>query len=134
MRRLFLACTAALTILMTPAALASGSAKPQIAAAHSSTLSQTIVVDGHGLTAYRLDPETAGRLLCSGSCLSVWRPVKAPSKKSKLRAGDSGPGDTSGEGITSFGGTWKALAASSGSGIAPPASGSSSPGSTLPNY
>jgi predicted lipoprotein with Yx(FWY)xxD motif len=168
MRRLMLSAVAA-TLLLAPLALARPSAHPTLAAAHNSTLGQTIVVDGHGMTAYRLVPETTGSLLCTGHCLNFWFPVKVASKKTKLRAGhgvhgklgllhrsngvlqvtlrgfplytfsgDAHAGDASGEGIQSFGGTWKALAAASGSGIAPagqpttPGTSSPTPPSTMP--
>jgi predicted lipoprotein with Yx(FWY)xxD motif len=164
MRRLTLAATA-VTVLLVPTALAA--AKPvhnTLSTARSATLGQTIVVDSHGKTAYRLDPETASRLLCtSSSCLSFWHPITVASK-AKLHAarGVKGKlgvlhrahgvlqvtlrglplytfapetsGKTTGEGIQSFGGTWKALSAASGTGIAPPSQSSSggsagSPGS-----
>ncbi len=47
---------------------------------------RSVVVNGHGRTLYVLTPETTGRLLCSGSCLSVWLPVKT-GRSTKLKAG-----------------------------------------------
>jgi predicted lipoprotein with Yx(FWY)xxD motif len=174
MRRLTLAA-AAVTLLLAQTSLASKPAVHNtIATAHNTTLGQTIVVDKHGLTAYRLSPETAGKLLCkSSSCLAIWNPITVASK-AQLHAGhgvngklgvihrahgalqvtlrgfplytyvgDSGnpgdmsPGDVMGEGIQSFNGTWKALSAASGSGIAPPSQSGNPggmPGYTFPGY
>jgi predicted lipoprotein with Yx(FWY)xxD motif len=163
MRRLTLAATA-VTFLLVPTALAA--AKPAVhntlATARNATLGQTIVVDSHGKTVYRLDPETASRLLCtSPSCLSFWHPITVASK-AKLHAArgvkgklgvlhrahgvlqvtlrglplytfaPESAGQTTGEGIQSFGGTWKALSAASGSGIAPPGPSSSGGSGTNP--
>jgi predicted lipoprotein with Yx(FWY)xxD motif len=162
MRRLTLAAAAA-TLLLAPMALATKPAVHNtIATAHNATLGQTIVVDARGKTAYRLDPETPGKLLCtSSSCLGTWHPITVPSK-AKLHAAQGvhgklgvlhrahgvlqvtlrglplytyapdSPGDTMGEGLHTRGGTWKALSAASGSGIAPPSQGGTTPGYTAP--
>jgi predicted lipoprotein with Yx(FWY)xxD motif len=115
--------------------------------AHSSTLGEEIVVDGHGATLYALSPETTRHLLCKGDeCLRFWPPLTVASRSAKLKpgagvkgklglfrrkhgvfqvtlrgmplyrfSGDHGAGQTNGQGIKSFGGTWFAATASRGS-------------------
>ena len=97
-----------------------------------------VVVDSEGFTVYMLTADSPGRSTCSSDCLSTWPPVAEPSSgtpsspditakvgeaqattgSAMLTVGgwpvytyaqDSAPGDVSGEGITSFGGTWYAI-------------------------
>lgn len=54
----------------------------------NSTVGGTIVVSPAGRTLYTLTPETTRHLLCKGrECLSLWPPLIAPSRKTKLKDG-----------------------------------------------
>jgi predicted lipoprotein with Yx(FWY)xxD motif len=97
-----------------------------------------VVVDSGGFTVYMLTADSSGRSTCSSVCLSSWPPVAGPSSgassspditakvgeaatttgNTMLTVGgwpvyryvqDTAPGDVTGEGITSFGGTWYAI-------------------------
>lgn len=98
-----------------------------------------VLVDGTGLTVYLLTADSPGHSTCSAACLQYWPPVagpaptsvngitaqlsvtKATSGTSLVTAGgwplytfvkDRAPGDVSGEGVKSFGGTWYAVSPS----------------------
>jgi predicted lipoprotein with Yx(FWY)xxD motif len=98
-----------------------------------------VLVDGKGLTVYMLTADSPGHSTCSAACLQYWPPVtgpaptsvkgitaalsvtKATSGTSMVTAGgwpvytfvkDSAPGDVTGEGVKSFGGTWYAVSPS----------------------
>jgi predicted lipoprotein with Yx(FWY)xxD motif len=98
-----------------------------------------VLVDGKGLTVYLLTSDSPGHSACSAACLAYWPPVtgpapasvkgitgalsvtKATSGASMVTAGgwplytfvkDSAPGDVTGEGVKSFGGTWYAVSPS----------------------
>jgi len=98
-----------------------------------------VLVDGKGLTVYLLTSDGPGHSACSAACLAYWPPVagpapasvkgvtaplsvtKATSGTSMVTAGgwplytfakDSAPGDVTGEGVKSFGGTWYAVSPS----------------------
>ena len=122
-------------------AAAKSKPKPTVKLSQNSDLGTKIVVDGKGRTVYVLDPETKSKLLCTSSdCLAAWPLVTVKSAKTKLVKGkgvsgklavlkrgkkyqvtlggkplylfaSDSKGDASGEGIKSFGGTWKAIAA-----------------------
>jgi predicted lipoprotein with Yx(FWY)xxD motif len=100
----------------------------------------TVLANASGRTLYLLTADRPGHSACTGSCLAVWPPVLVtgalPHDTAGIHAtfgtlhtsagrqltvngypahtyvGDSGPGQTVGEGIKSFGGTWWALSAS----------------------
>ena len=126
--------------------------------ASSSRLGERIVVDASGRTVYTLSGETSRHLMCTSSqCLRFWPPVTT-SAHGKLKAGrgvrgklgrlsrngkvqvtlggrplyrfsgDSAAGQTHGEGIQSFGGTWHVVKASGSSSSRP-----TTP-STTPSY
>ena len=111
----------------------------------------TFLVDGQGRTLYRFLKDKGRRSRCSGACAQEWpptttsgRPRAAGRAKASLlstvrRAGgarqvdyaghplyrfslDSGPGETSGQGIEAFGGRWYVVAPS-GRAITKPSSG-----------
>src|SRR5664279_5563192 len=101
-----------------------------------------VLVDSKGLTVYLLTADTPGHSTCSAQCLQYWPIVAAPSGTgmspvpgiiaaltttksttgaSMVAAGgwplytfvkDQGPGDVTGEGVKTFGGTWYAVSPS----------------------
>jgi predicted lipoprotein with Yx(FWY)xxD motif len=105
--------------------------------AASSTLGK-ILVDQDGKTLYLFEADTANKSNCSGGCATVWPPITVsgtatagsgvsakligttmrPDGSSEVTyaghplywyEGDSKPGDTNGEGLTDFGGSWDAV-------------------------
>ncbi|MGN6330097.1 MAG: COG4315 family predicted lipoprotein [Motilibacteraceae bacterium] len=116
------------------AAGATGGSPVQVA----STALGEVLTDGTGRTLYLLTSDTATSTTCTGPCVAAWPPVTAPSGSPSAAgltgrlgsfarpeggrqltvgghplytyAGDSSSGQTNGEGITSFGGTWWAVA------------------------
>jgi predicted lipoprotein with Yx(FWY)xxD motif len=113
-----------------------------------------ILVDSQGRTVYLFAKDMNGTSSCSGQCAKFWPPVVAKGKPTAgggvtasmlgttkgsggmtqvtyaghplyTYAGDTGPGQTKGNGLTNFGGLWSAVT-TSGSGT--PAGGSSSSG------
>ena len=99
-----------------------------------------ILVDGKGRTLYLFEADKGATSACNGACASVWPPLTTTGKPkagtglsaSKLgtakrddgstgitynghplytSAGDSGPGQTNGQGIDGFGAEWFALSA-----------------------
>ncbi len=120
----------------------------------ASTSLGRVVVDSRGFTVYMLTADSPGKSSCSSDCLSYWPPVAAPASgtptapnitakvdetttttgSKMLTVGgwpvytyvqDTAPGAVTGQGVTSFGGTWYAIGAD-GKPIQGP-SGSSSP-------
>jgi predicted lipoprotein with Yx(FWY)xxD motif len=98
-----------------------------------------VLVDGKGMTVYLLTSDSPGHSACSAACLAYWPPVTGPAPASvkgvsaalssaKATSGtsmvtaagwplytfikDSAPGDVTGEGVKSFGGTWYAVSPS----------------------
>src|SRR3954465_2586180 len=117
----------------------------------------TIVVDGKGRTLYAFGHDLKNKSRCSGACAQNWPPAVAPAKptvakgmdRSKLKvikrgdgsrqlsynghplyrfALDSARGDTNGQNVTAFGGTWHVL--SKRGGVVTKAPGSSTSTST----
>ena len=107
----------------------------------------TYLTDGSGRSLYVFSADVGATSACTGGCLSVWpqftasaTPTASGSVLSSMLAtamqvggkdqvtyaghplyyyqGDSSAGDTKGEGITSFGGTWN-LVAADGTAIGP---------------
>ena len=100
----------------------------------SEPLREKILVNLKGRTLYTLSSEKSGKFTCLASCVGAWPPllipagfkptgptalgvVKRPEGKMQVTfkgrplytfAGDTKKGDTAGEGIVSFGGTWHA--------------------------
>jgi predicted lipoprotein with Yx(FWY)xxD motif len=120
--------------------------KAVVVSAENATLGK-IAVDEKGLTVYTLTDADGRNVPCQGSCLEAWPPVLIVSGTSATGgggvrdvgsvdgpegkqatiaglpvytfAGDAGPGDANGDGVVSFGGTWKVVkvsGASTGSG------------------
>jgi predicted lipoprotein with Yx(FWY)xxD motif len=99
-----------------------------------------VLVDSRGMTVYLLTSDKPNKSLCSSTCLSYWPPVAAPKSGAKLPGvtgkvgsakatngtsiatvggwplytyvGDKTPGQVTGEGIATFGGTWWAVSPS----------------------
>jgi predicted lipoprotein with Yx(FWY)xxD motif len=109
-----------------------------------------VLVDQQGMTVYLLTADGRNQSTCNTSCLSVWPAVTPGHSKLGVPVGstktpdgtstatvagqpvytftnDHGPGDVSGEGIQTFGGTWYAVSAS---GQAVMASGTASSGNS----
>ena len=132
------------------AAATGGSSAGSAASATLSTTSTslgTVLTGANGLTLYRFDPDTSTTSACTGGCASVWPPVLGkPVAGTGVNAadlgtitrsdgttqatyqghplytysGDTGPGQTSGDGIQ---GTWHVMLASgSGGGASMPSS------------
>lgn len=131
--RLALLATA-LVALLIPAVVAAGQASKRVAKqAENATLGRTILTTTKGHTLYSLSAETNGRFICTGICLSTWRPlvvpagvkptgpvklgtIERPEGKTQVSfkgrplysfAGDAKAGDVNGEGIKDVG-TWHA--------------------------
>jgi predicted lipoprotein with Yx(FWY)xxD motif len=123
-----------------PAAQTSGGSPNAIVKTASNSTLGTILVDGQGITLYRLSGEQNGKFICTSSvCLSAWHPLTAPASGTPSGAvsslgtvkrpggtlqvtykgaplytftGDHQPGETKGEGIKDVG-TWSAVTISS---------------------
>ncbi|MFL5796848.1 MAG: hypothetical protein ACJ77A_02800 [Actinomycetota bacterium] len=100
----------------------------------------TVLDDSNGLTLYHLSIDTSSTSMCSGVCTEEWPPLLAANGVPKASpdltgtfgtiqrsdggtqvtfdgmplytfAGDSGPGQASGQGLMDFGGVWHAVTA-----------------------
>lgn len=125
---------AAVLALLVPAAVGAVKATKKVAKeAESAALGKTILTTVKGRTLYSLSAETGGKFICTGSCLSAWRPlivartvqatgpvhlaqVERPDGRIQVTykgrplytfSGDSKAGDVNGEGIKDVG-TWRA--------------------------
>jgi predicted lipoprotein with Yx(FWY)xxD motif len=114
----------------------------------------TILVDSQGRTLYMFQKDSGTKSSCFGACAAAWPPLRASGKPTVagganasmvattprsdgkpqvtynghpvyLFSGDKSPGDTNGEGVTAFGGSWFALSAA-GNQVSAPASSSGS--------
>jgi len=110
--------------------------------ASSPTLHETVLVDAHGRTLYRLSAESGGKFICTGACTKLWHPldvrsaaaargsavslgtVKRPDGALQVTfrgmplytfAQDRSPGEAGGQGIRDVG-TWAAASTGAGSG------------------
>jgi len=124
----------------SPSPSASPSATGPARVALGSTSAGKVLVDGQGMTLYVFARDTRGRSACTGSCASYWPPVpssekptvavgavtaqfgsvKRPDGSSQLTvngfpvytyAGDSQPGQASGQGQNLSGGLWWVVSA-----------------------
>jgi predicted lipoprotein with Yx(FWY)xxD motif len=129
--------TAAVASMIIPAGLAGASNGPATVAAAQTSLGR-VLVDSRGRTLYLFARDSVGKSKCYGGCASYWPPLITSGKplaKSGARAsllgrtkrrdgrwqvtykghplyrfsGDTGKGQTSGEGLTDFGGEWDAV-------------------------
>lgn len=132
------------------AATATGAAQPTKRVAKESenaSLGETILTTTKGKTLYSLSAETKGRFVCTGACLSSWRPLVVPAgvkpkgpvklatrKRPDGRTqvtykglplysfnGDSKPGEANGQGLKDVG-TWHAAKVTKVSSPPPPES------------
>ena len=116
----------------------------------------TVLVDAQGRTLYLFEKDSGTQSACFGACASYWPPLSASGKSTAGNgldasllgttprsdggaqvtynghplyrfSGDQKPGDTNGEGLTDFGGSWFALSAA-GDQVSSPASTSSASG------
>lgn len=126
----------ALAALIAPATAGAAQATKRVAKeADNASLGKTILTTTKNRTLYSLSAETNGKFICSGSCLSIWRPltvpkgvkptgpvklatVERPDGKTQVTfkgrplytfSGDTKAGDVNGEGIKDVG-TWRAAA------------------------
>jgi predicted lipoprotein with Yx(FWY)xxD motif len=99
-----------------------------------------VLVNSAGMTLYMFAKDTGSQSTCTGACAQNWPPLLANGKPTAgtgaaasmlgtttrsdggkqvtynghplyLFAGDNAPGDTNGQGLTAFGGSWFALSA-----------------------
>ena len=128
---------AALAATLVPTSLASLSKGPATVAVGQTKLGR-VLVNGHGRTLYLFARDNAGKSRCYGACAAYWPPLITTGKplaKPGVRAsllgrtqrrdgrwqvtynhhplylfsGDTGKGQTTGEGLTDFGGEWDAV-------------------------
>ena len=129
-----------------PAATNGAGSAALVATATNANLG-SILVDRAGKTLYTLT--NAGKpVACTGPCLTFWPPLLLPAGVTTAGGGagvtglgtvsaaggtqvtsggaplyrfasDAGPGDTNGEGISSFGGTWRVVKAAATGGATP---------------
>jgi predicted lipoprotein with Yx(FWY)xxD motif len=120
-----------------PATTAGGAAMGAAVDLRASKLGRTLV-DGQGRTLYLFEADSAGRSACHGACASAWPPYLsngAPQAGNGVaggqlgtipgdggaqvtyhghplyhHAGDSRPGDTTGQGLDQFGARWFVVA------------------------
>jgi predicted lipoprotein with Yx(FWY)xxD motif len=131
-------------------------------AAHSEGDLGTILVDSNGLTIYLFEKDSGTKSSCFGGCASAWPPVRASGKPTAgsglnasligttprsdgepqvtynghplyLFAGDQSAGETNGQGLTEFGGSWFALS-SAGNPVTTKPSTTTSSGGGVPGY
>jgi predicted lipoprotein with Yx(FWY)xxD motif len=117
----------------------------------------SVLVDGSGRTLYVFAGDKTGQSRCTGACANAWPPSpaspqpKAGSGVSKAKltttqrpggqrqlvyaghplyrfSGDSSPGDTKGQGLNEFGGTWSAVSVTGTAVKSKPSGGSGSGG------
>jgi predicted lipoprotein with Yx(FWY)xxD motif len=119
-------------LFLAPAG-AAGQTKRVAKEAENATLGKTILVTTKGRTLYSLSAESNGRFICTGGCLSIWRPllvpaavkptgpvklgtIERPDGRTQVTfkgrplysfSGDNKAGDANGEGIKDVG-TWHA--------------------------
>jgi predicted lipoprotein with Yx(FWY)xxD motif len=128
----------ALAWAVVPAVSRAAATKPVVSTATTSL--GRVLVDGHGHTLYLFGKDRNGKSACSGACAAAWPPLIATTKPragggakasrvGTTRRGDgrlqvtynhhpvytfvkdTKKGQTNGEGLTAFGGTWDALSA-----------------------
>jgi predicted lipoprotein with Yx(FWY)xxD motif len=117
-------------------AAASGNGAATVDTANTGALG-TILVDSNGRTLYLFEKDSGTTSACSGTCADYWPPLRTAKPTSAdgldasligttmrsdgspqvtynghplyLYSGDQAAGDTNGQGLTDFGGSWDAL-------------------------
>jgi predicted lipoprotein with Yx(FWY)xxD motif len=140
---------------------ASGNAAATVDTANTGALG-TILVDTNGRTLYLFAKDSGTTSACLGTCVRYWPPLRAakPTAASGLDAsllgtstrsdgspqvtynghplylysGDQAAGDTNGQGLTDFGGSWNALTAAGNQVSDQPSSSASSGSSSVGGY
>jgi predicted lipoprotein with Yx(FWY)xxD motif len=78
----------------------------------------SILVDARGHTLYRFGADKGTRSMCTGACATEWPPLHAANGGRQVTykghplysfEGDHKAGDTNGQGLNDFGGTWTAV-------------------------
>ncbi|HZQ15958.1 MAG TPA: hypothetical protein VFA82_04205 [Gaiellaceae bacterium] len=127
----------AIALAVAAVAAAKPAARPATVATAGTSLGR-IVVDGRGRSLYLFEKDAKGRSACSGLCASYWPPLLTSGTPAAVRgakasllgsirradgsrqvtyaghpvyyfAGDSGRGQTNGEGLKDFGAGWYVL-------------------------
>lgn len=129
----------------TTSASSGTSSAAVVGAASVSSYGKVLVDSSNGETLYLLTSEKGGKFTCTGKCLAIWPPLTVPSGTSKVSAsgvsgtlslvkapdgklqvtdngyplyrfsGDTAKGQTKGQGIKAFGGTWWVVSATASS-------------------
>lgn len=133
-----------LAALLLSAAQASATGRTVVKEGESPDLGRTVLTNTKGHTLYSLSVETKGRFICTGGCLSLWKPllvpagvkpmgpvklgtIKRPEGKVQVTykgrplyafKGDAKSGEANGEGFKDVG-TWHAATVSGSSSPAP---------------
>ena len=157
---LLVAVVAGAALVASASSTTSAKAKPATLKLRQTGLGK-ILVDSKGRTLYEFGHDKKNKSRCSGQCAANWPPAGSPAKptvasgidKSKLKVitrgdgsrqlsynghplyrfiADGKPGDTNGENITAFGGTWDVLSKTGAIVTKPPSS--SSGGYSSPGY
>ena len=146
----------------TSATSTTSSTLPASATVASGSSAYGSIVEANGRTLYSLSVDTATTSKCTTSaCTTLWQPLTSAAtfgsgvNKSLtghiarqdgsqqitygghplyLFEGDASPGQTNGEGINSFGGTWYVVSASTGQPVATASSPASTPTTTSSPY
>jgi predicted lipoprotein with Yx(FWY)xxD motif len=131
--RVALLATLAVALVAASGALAQQPSKRVAKEAENPTVGHTVLVTLQGRTLYSLSAETGGRFVCTGNCLSTWKPLtvakgvrpkgpvklgteKRPDGRTQVTYkglplysfdGDVKAGDANGEGLKDVG-TWHA--------------------------
>jgi predicted lipoprotein with Yx(FWY)xxD motif len=75
MRTKFVVYLFALVTAITAASAMAAGTRVTVRAVRNSALKETILVDGRGVTLYRLSAERDGKIHCTGSCATIWPPL-----------------------------------------------------------
>jgi predicted lipoprotein with Yx(FWY)xxD motif len=76
---LLAACGSGKSSTSNTATTSTSGSSPTVKSTSNAKLGQTILVDSHGMTLYRLSGESSGKFVCVSSCLSAWHPLTVPS-------------------------------------------------------
>jgi predicted lipoprotein with Yx(FWY)xxD motif len=139
---LIVGAVAAVALVLVGAAMAAAKPTTRAATvATASTGLGKILADGRGRSLYLFEKDTRGRSSCSGACAAYWPPLLTTGKASAVKGakpsllgsirradgkrqvtyaghplyfyvGDTGRGQTTGQGLKDFGAAWYVLAPS----------------------